>query len=443
MTLNGKMRTTLVLAASLVIGSALPADAAASTRLVSKAPDGSGGNHISAHAAVSADGRFVAFESGATNLSTEGNPGVGDIFVWDRQTGAFDLVTENSDGVAADSHSFAPSISADGRYVAFESWANNLSTQDDDSVTNVFLRDRVAGTTTLVSRIPPGKNPSPSIAADCHSEHPSISADGRYVAFASCADNLSTIDLNSAYDVFVFDRDSNGVVLASQNSDQEAADGGSGSGTLAPKLSSNGRYVVFGSYADNLSSIDGAQFDVFRRDLTAGTTELVSRNSKGVAANGASEAPAISATGRYVAFRSTADNLSSADNDAYQNVFVRDMSTGKTRLASRTSGEQAANGDSYATGISGNGRYVLFTSGANNLSSSDNNTYDNGFVRDMTDGKTRLISRSSSGKAANGHTLRPAISANGKYVAFDSYARNLSSVDHDDYGDVFLRGPLF
>ena len=165
-----------------------------------------------------------------------------------------DLVSRTSAGGPADGISGAPSISADGRLVAFESDADNLSPEDDDAVTNIFVRDLDTGTTTLVSRrsatlaVPPARDDSRS---------PSISADGRFVAFESDADNLSPEDDNAVTNIFVRDLQAQTTTLVSR---QSVADGGAGADQNAndPAISADGRHVAFHSFADNLSAEDNA-----------------------------------------------------------------------------------------------------------------------------------------------------------------------------------------
>ena len=424
----------------------LPADfvsAAPTTRLVSRAPDGTPADGESYDNDLTPDARFVAFASTASNFSSEDGPAV-DVFVWDRRTGVLDLISKTTEGAPADGDSYLPSISADGRYVAFLSEADNLSSVDRDDVRDIFLRDRVSNTTTLVSKVRASRGGSPILAADANSDNPSISDDGRYVAFDSEADNLSSRDRDGVEDVFLYDRETGGLQLVSQSSSGAGGD----SSSTASSISGNGRFVTFSSYADNFSSLDKeAQSDVFIRDRVARTTRLVSRNSKGKPANGPSGSPSVSSSGRFVAFVSDANNLSSRDDDDYNNVFVRDMKKDKTRLVSRSSSEAPASHHSrmskFYDSISASGRYVVFESTADNLSSKDDDGHTNVFVRDVIDGRTRWINRSATGDAADDHGLYPAISGNGRYVAFWSLATNLTPVDGGGVGNVFLRGPLF
>jgi Tol biopolymer transport system component len=288
-----------LLAAALIAG---PAHAAPATRLVSKTSGGTPANDDSFRASISSSGRYVAFHSIATNLP--GNDSVQDVLVHDRETGRTRLVSKTSGGTPANGHSFQPSISSSGRYVAFYSDATNLP--GNDSVLDVFVHDRETGRTRLVSKTSGG---TPANGA---SSQPSISSSGRYVAFVSSATNLPG---NSAADVLVHDRKTGRTRLVSKTSGGTPANAQS----FDPSISSSGRYVAFNSIAANLPG-DDSVFDVFVHDRETGRTRLVSKTSGGTPANGHSFRPSISSSGRYVAFDSDATNL--PGNDSVFDVFV-------------------------------------------------------------------------------------------------------------------------
>ena len=356
--------------------------------LISRATGASGApaDTFSDGPSISGDGRYVAFEATA-ELAGDDWPGV-DVYVRDLQTNTTTLVDRatGAAGAPADSGAEAPAISADGRYVAFTSGAKNLSTQDNDSAGDVFVRDLQTDTTTLVSRASGASSP----AADGYSGAPSISADGRYVAFISNAKNLSA---ESVPGLFVRDMQADittlvGRVSGASGAPAEWVDVTSGNqpryGTGAPSISADGRFVAFASAADNLSPDDedfrGVQCssaghlqvcqddrvtDIFARDLETSTTTFVSRASgaAGTAASFSSGDPSISADGRYVAFLSSADNLSAEDNDSYIDIFVRDLQTNETTLVSTGSGpaDKPSTGLSRGSSISADGRSVVFT----------------------------------------------------------------------------------
>jgi len=221
---------------------------------VSVASDGTQGNDNSWDPSISADGRYVAFFSHASNLVPGDTNGKADVFVHDRVTGQTTRVSVASDGTEGNGYSWFPSISADGRYVAFESIASNLVPGDTNGVSDVFVHDRLTGQTTRVSVASDGTQ------GHSASDHPSISADGRYVAFESFASNLVPGDTNGKRDVFVHDRLTGQTARVSV-----ASDGTQGNGdSIYPSISADGRYVAFVSGASNLVPGDAnGNIDVF------------------------------------------------------------------------------------------------------------------------------------------------------------------------------------
>jgi RTX calcium-binding nonapeptide repeat (4 copies) len=358
------------------------------------------------------------------------------------------VLISRSDGLGANGAndtSETASTSADGRFVAFKSGANNLSADDNDSFDNVFVRDTQTNTTTLVSR---QTGTAAMNGGNDNSGQPSISDDGRFVAFDSTADNLSGDDNNMWTNVFVRDLQTNTTTLVSRETGTAAMNGADDNSFFA-QISGDGRFVAFSSYGDNLSADDIGtdSLDGFVRDTQANTTSLVSRQSGTTAmngANGASVASSISRDGRFVAFRSDADNLSADDDNNFFNIFLRDTQANTTILVSRQSGTAAGNGadaDSVWTSISADGRFVAFRSDADNLSAEDDNTYQNIFARDTQANTTTLVSRRSGTDAngADGNSDLPSISDDGRFVAFQSVAKNLSNDDQDNYVDIFER----
>jgi len=251
---------------------------------------------------------------------------VRNVFVRDTAANTTTLVSRQS-GTApmngADLLSFNPKISADGRFVAFESDAMNLSSDDDDTVADIFVRDTAANTTSLISR---QTGMAPMNGANQGSSFSSISADGHLVAFASFASNLSADDTPATNDVFVRDTVANTTTLISRQTGT-APMNGADVGSSNPSISADGRFVAFASFASNLSAdATPATNDVFVRDTAANTTTLISRQSGTAPMNGGdddSSDPSISADGTTVAFGSRANNLSTEDADAFTNVFSR------------------------------------------------------------------------------------------------------------------------
>jgi hypothetical protein len=414
--------------------------------LISRAtgPTGAPGDLDSNSASISANGDRVAFQSSATNLSPEDTPGAS-IFVREAGSNVTTLASRVSGagGAAADDDSEDPAISGDGRYVAFGSDADNLSTDDDDGVGNIFVRDLVANTTILVSRA----TGAGGAAANGGSAHPTISRDGRYVAFESDGNNLSGADDNAVRNLFVRDLVANTTVFVSRRSGANGAGGNDVS--FAPAISADGTRVAFASRADNLSNEDDNGFpNVFVRDLTAATTTLISRATGAAgapAAGAASNFGAISPSGRFVAFMSAADNLSADDVNATTDIFLRDLDESTTALASRANGARGAGADANSSfpSVSDNAR-VAFSSTATNLSADDSDPFEDVFVRNVLADTTELVSRApgAAGAAANAFSSAPTTSADGRYVAFQSRASNLVAGTAPAVDNIFRRDVL-
>ena len=344
------------------------------TELVSVSSGGVQGNALSLNPAISADGRYVAFYSGATNLVSPATSGW-QVFVRDRQAGTTEIVSVNSNEIADNSgESKTPDISADGRYVVFQTWGSNLDLNipDNNGVHDIYLRDRQAGTTARVSL------DSGSGDSDGGSFYAAISADGSFVAFESHATDLVAGDTNGRDDVFVRNISANTTERASVDSDEAQATGGTGGIGSNADISADGRFVAFTSDATNLvpDDVNGLNQDVFVRDRLNGTTELADVDSSEVqAAFGQNREPSISADGRFVAFESGSPDLVPADDNSKVDIFVRDRTAGNTaRISLPGSGE--ANGDSSLVAISGGGSVFAFQSDATNLVTDNNNVTD-------------------------------------------------------------------
>jgi hypothetical protein len=325
------------------------------------------GNFSSRQPAMSADGRFVAFASFASDLVANDTNGTENIFVRDLRTGTTALVSVNSTGTdTGDMSSFNPAISADGRFVAFESDASDLVANDTNGTADAFVRDRKTGTTTLVS-----VNSAGTGSGNRESFVWDISADGRFVAFTSFASDLVTNDTNDTGDVFVRDLKTGTTTLASVN---RAGTGSGNEESLDLAISANGRFVTFVSLASDLVANDtNGGFDVFVHDLKTGTTTLVSVNGAG-AGSGFSFNPVISADGRFVAFTSPVGDLVGNDTNGTFDVFVRDLKTRTTTLVSvNSAGTDGGNGLSGSPAISADGSCVAFTSSASDLVPNDTN----------------------------------------------------------------------
>jgi Tol biopolymer transport system component len=296
------------------------------TRRISKSTTGVQGNGDSYDPSVSADGWLVAFYSSAGNLVAGDTNGMRDIFVRDRRNGTTTRISKSTAGVQGNGSSYGPSVSENGRFVAFESDASNLVTGDTNGVRDVFVRDRQNGTTTRISKSTAG------VQGNGNSHNPAVSSDGRFVVFESDATNFATSDTNTAADVFIWDRQTGTTTRVSRSTAGAQGNGGS----YGPSVSADGRFVVFNSYATNLVTGDtNAAGDIFVRDRRNGTTTRVSKSTAGVQGNGDSSDSTIAAAGRYVAFTSSATNLVTGDTNGRADIFVRDRQLGETHLISQ------------------------------------------------------------------------------------------------------------
>jgi Tol biopolymer transport system component len=339
-------------------------------------------------------------------------------------------VSVDPKGVLGNDDSYRPSISNDGKSVAFSSQADNLVAGDLNGIDDIFVHDRTTGITECVSVDSSGQ------PANNGSLFPCISADARFVSFFSFADNLVTGDKNGTPDVFVHDRRYGTTERVSVDSYGKEANGWS----VNSSLSADGRFVAFDSDAPNLiaGDVNGAN-DVFVHDLSSGITECVSVDSAGKQGNNNSfcSVGGISADGRYVVFSSDADNLVAGDTNLCRDVFVHDRTTGITTRISVDSSGAEGNYESSIPSISADGRIVAYWSIADNLVAGDTNGYPDIFVYDFNGGTTDRVSVDSSGAEGNWSSWSPAIAADGGSVAFLSDASNLVAGDTNGHTDVF------
>jgi len=431
------LRCVMILSVALFMGLTSTASSAQkqlenlpdTTVRVSVSSSGEQGNSDSFTTSITADGRYVAFASSASNLVSEDTNEVYDVFMHDMQTGMTERVSLSSTGEQGNGQSFEPSISADGRYVAFYSDASNLVSGDTNGFTDIFVHDRQTGETIRASVSSTGEQ------ADGLSGVPSISADGRSVAFYSEASNLVSGDTNGYLDVFVHDMQTGETSRVSVSSIGEQADNNS----TQPSISADGRYVAFQSQATNLVNEDtNGAIDVFVYDCETAETQRVSVSTIGEQGNEWSVEPSIAADGRYVAFMSTASNLVSGDTNATWDVFVHDLQTGETTRISLSSAGEQGNGYSQFPSISANGRFIAFVSGATNLVPGDTNGVQDAFLYDRQNSENMRISVSSGGEQGNDVSQLPAISEDGLYVAYNSLATNLVGDDTNGAWDIFV-----
>ncbi|HKQ58414.1 MAG TPA: FlgD immunoglobulin-like domain containing protein [Candidatus Eisenbacteria bacterium] len=400
--------------------------------------------------------------------------------------------------------SWTPVMSDAGRYVAYISSATNLVAADPNGVgTDVFVRDRVTGTTVMITAGPAG-------GSNGACSNPSISGNGRYVAFQSAATNLVAPDANGTMaDVFLVDRDTDadgvfdeagatsiaivsrnsagtqgnrpststawaisddGSAVAFTSSSSNFPGGGAtsrcfvreiGTGTttwistspttfggssLSAAISGNGRYVVFQTIADLDPNDFNGTSDVYRYDRTTTALERVSVDSNGMESMGSAQAPAVSDDGSVIAFISEGDDLDPPDLSLWPDVFIHDMGTGATQYVSISTDGTPADFFCLGPALSGDGRMVAWFTRSPGLSLGDNNGVEDIFVRDIAAGVTVRASRGVAGEPGNGGSVAPALSDDGSLVAFSSSASNLLPVDAPDVNgvsDVFIRGLPF
>ncbi len=336
-------------------------------------------------ASITADGRFVAFMSFADNLVPGDTNQVADVFVRDRLTGTTERVSLNSRGREGDGHSgfglvAGADITDDARFVAFVSEATNFARRDTNGNPDVFVHDRLTGTTELVSR---GLDGDPATGTDVE-----ISADGRFVAFRSFAQNLvlNHPEFDFFDHIYVYDRQTQ--VIERVDVDNHGVLGNSSAGNLA--ISADGRYIAFDSFADNLVAGMGDQngVDVFVRDRVNGTTEGISTGGDSGEFEGNSFLSSISATGRFVGFSSSDPTFPGDTNGFISDAFVFDRQTVVAQLVSRSSDGTQGNDESSSPLVSVEGTSVVFSSRASNLVDGDTNGVFDVFRRDLLTGTT-------------------------------------------------------
>ncbi len=399
----------MALLVGLLQGTVLPVYAApGDTTRVSIDSSGGQGNDFSRAPSISGDGRYVAFYSEATNLGG----GTGGVFVYDRQAG-------QTNGISVGGE--APSISADGRFVAFESGETGLVGGDTNGARDVFVYDRQTAVTTRVSV------DSSGVEANGNSGSADISGDGRFVSFTSSASNLVVGDVNGVDDIFVHDLQSGTTELISL--------GGDGSSSFSA-ISGDGRFVAFLSSATNLVSGDtNGKADVFVRDRQAGVTTRASVTSGGLQADNRSFEPDISGDGRYTAFGSSAQNLVGDDALNFDHVYVHDNQTGQTTRASVYSDGSQMIGESLTPAISLDGRFVAFAFDDRG----DGGGLHEIYLHDRQIGATTLASVALAPLTdSEDSSFSPAVSADGRFVAFASVSDRMVTGDTNGAADVFV-----
>lgn len=401
--------------------------------LVSVTADGQQGNHNSIRSSSpSSGGVYVAFETVADDLLPGDDNDEKDVVLKNMVTGELLLVSVTFDGGFPDKWSSSAKIGCDGTLVGFKTASTDIIENDTNDRPDVFVRDIIAGATTVASVSSTGEQGNGT------SDAQNFSGDGRYVAFASWASNLVPDDNNNKRDAFVHDLWTGETTLVSVST--EGAQGNSNS--FNPALSFDGRYVVFESGATTLVADDNNNtVDIFVHDRETGQTVLVSASAAGVQGNGWSSRPDISADGSVVSFESQATNLIPDDDNFKEDVFVVEWQ--KTpRVVERvsvSSGGEGGNFNSDHGRISGDGMRVVFNSFSTNLVPEGASGGGDVYVHDRLTGTTQKVSTTFYGEQQDMWSAGARISCDGLFVSFGSLSTNLVPGDSNDHDDIFMR----
>lgn len=432
---TGSAATVVVAGLATVVQAAGPATAAGSslrTERVNVSGTGAQADSNATLSDLSADGRYVVFSSDASTLVPGDTNAHTDIFLRDRVTNTTTLLSVSKTGIQSNRESNFPKISANGRYVTFVSGATNLVPGPQAGFANqVYLLDRETGALDRISETPDGK------PSDGSNLELSISADGRYVTFTTYAGNLipGVLDENTWFtDVVLYDRTTQKLSLVSA-----AMDGTPAGNSDNASISDSGRYVAFSSLSHDLVPDDTNNVgDIFVRDLAAGTTVRASLSDDDFEIPIESSDGQVSDDGRYVTFWSNDWHLVRGDTNFDTDVFVRDLQAGTTRLVSTSSDGVQGKSGSKQPKLTSDGRYVVFTSFATNLAAGDTRNNWDVFRKDLRTGTTTLVSRNNSGAQGDANSFTEAVTPNGEFVTYTSYATNLVVGDTNEKGDVFI-----
>ena len=380
--------------------------------------------------ALSADGRVLVFWSYASNLVPGDGNRAADVFCRDLMTGAFEAISVNPAGRTGNGESQSCSISADGRFVAFYSRATDLVPGDANGTGDVFVRDRQTGTTRLVSKSSSG------VQGDYGSFEQAISADGRFVAFRSAATNLVPNDSNRNDDIFVHDL----LAGTTERVNLSTLGAEANRDSIDVAISADGRFVAFSSIANNLHpSVRVLQWHVYVHDRLSAVTECVSLASDGSDNDGHSRWPAMSADGRWVCFQSEASRLVPGDRNGASDGFLHDRRSGSNARVNLTGSGMESSGPVGRCTVTPDGRFVAFESAAADLVTGDLNGDNDVFLKDLLTGTVSLVSVGLGGSAGARASFSPSVSSDGRRIAFQSAARDLISHDTNKSYDIFVR----
>ena len=405
--------------------------------LVSRRADGFDANEASSAPSLSADGRFVAFVSRASNLVPSDTNGFADIFLRDQQEGTVTLVSRTTEGRQADGVSSLPVVSGDGQWVAFVTAARSLVPEDTTNLKDILLWQRDSGSIQWVSRSEVGETQG-------NSDAPAIDFAGERVVFQSNV-RLVEGDTNGLIDVYLFDRTTAKLQVVSTTLSGEPAENSSS----APSISADGRWVAFVSASSRLVANDTNQVaDVFVRDLLTGTTDLVSQGTTGEQATLPSTRVRISGDGRFVAFQTSATNLDPAPSGTANQIYLRDRQEGRTWRVSKGPEGQGLATPSTLEAISNDGRWVTFRSGSLLLPPGAGLPTQRVFGYDRLADDVVAWSYSDDGRAAQAipeflgvqdvGATDAALSGDGSLVALTALSGNLAPEDGNPFPDIFV-----
>ena len=379
---------------------------------------------------LSADGRYVVFESRATNLVANDTNGQPDVFHHDRLTGITIRCSIGSGGEQADDVSSGPAISGDGRWVAFWTYSDALDAADTNGLRDVYLHDTVTRTTERISVGLAGAEP------DGYAAWPSVNQDGTRVAFSSAATNLAHGDTNSITDIFLRDRVAGTTTVVSRTLTGGAPNGFSS----RPYLSADGRYVAYYTTSTNMGSGDlSSDHDVYLHDTVTSGTVQVSVDHAGGQISGSCLHGPISRDGSLVAFSANSFQVTPDDTNGEGDIFVRDLKAGTLTLVSKSSdGQLTTFHSNHGPSLSADGRYVSWWTRSSKFLASDTNGMVDQLVHDRWSGITELVTSRSDGSMANGENNTGHLSADGRYVAYLSTSTNLVPGDTNGQHDIFV-----
>ena len=384
---------------------------------------------------ISGNGRWVVFESNAGNLVAGNRQRRSDIYLRDRMLGTTILISVHKPKGRSIAASTNARMARGSRYVAFQSLAYDLVDGDTNQRQDVFVRDRMANRTVLASR---GHDGGP---ADGGSQLEALSPTGRFVAFTSTASNLTTTTTPGEEELYVRDLKSGTTTLESVNNQGEASD----RYVSNAAINLDGRFLAFVTQAHNLSTRDkNNEFDIYLRDRATRQTILVTTGLGGTSSDRSSNDPVLSDDGQFVAFDSFAANLAPGNENHQTNAYIWSRSTRTIRQIGLAPGGVQPNGGTSVDAITPDGRYVLVSSGASNLVPNDTNKASDLFVCDTTNGGVTRVDLTAGGQQVDAGSYFPyahgaAISADNKTVAFESSVPNLVPGDTNGHWDVFVR----